>query len=143
MKLSNPHPTVKELRESKGLRRRDVALVLDVADSTVLRWEQGAREPHLPLRQIKKLLELFDCDFDTLYKAFEETAAMKAMLDDGQEFYVDVDAYINYEPGEPEASEEEEEAFYDHNPVRSIKNRLSGYKHVKDDLDERKGSIDQ
>ena len=33
------------IRRSAGLSLRDVAMVLDVSQSTVLRWENGARVP--------------------------------------------------------------------------------------------------
>ena len=64
---------VKQLRESKNLSRRKVAIALDVADSTVLRWETGIIKPHLPLEKVNIMLDLFDCDFKTLFNAFEQT----------------------------------------------------------------------
>ncbi len=74
MEAPNPSTNVKELRESKKLSRRKVAVALDVADMTVIRWETGASTPHLPLAKVKTMMELFECDFMTLYQAFEQTA---------------------------------------------------------------------
>ena len=70
----NKSINVKELRERKKLTRRNVCSALDVSEQTVLRWENGSYRPHLPLEKVKLMLELFDCDFMTLYEAFEQTA---------------------------------------------------------------------
>jgi transcriptional regulator with XRE-family HTH domain len=77
MEAPNPSINVKELRESRNLSRRKVAIALDIADMTVIRWETGVSTPHLPLVKIKTLMELFECDFMTLYSAFEQTAQEK------------------------------------------------------------------
>jgi DNA-binding XRE family transcriptional regulator len=70
----NPSINVKQLREQKKLTRRNVCSALDVSEMTVSRWENGSYKPHLPLEKVKLMLELFDCDFMTLYEAFEQTA---------------------------------------------------------------------
>jgi DNA-binding XRE family transcriptional regulator len=74
--LDVPHKSinVKELREQKNLTRRNVCSALDVSEMTVKRWENGSYKPHLPLEKVKLMLELFDCDFMTLYEAFQQTA---------------------------------------------------------------------
>jgi DNA-binding XRE family transcriptional regulator len=72
--LPNKSINVKELREQKKLTRRNVCSALDVSEQTVLRWENGSYKPHLPLEKVKLMLELFDCDFMTLYEAFEQTS---------------------------------------------------------------------
>jgi transcriptional regulator with XRE-family HTH domain len=74
MDLPKPSINVRELREKKNLSRRKVAIALDVADSTVVRWESGAVKPHLPLDKVQAMLDLFECDFTTLYAAFQQTA---------------------------------------------------------------------
>jgi DNA-binding XRE family transcriptional regulator len=74
MDTPNPSINVKELRERKNLSRRKVSVALDVAESTVVRWETGVVKPHLPLQKVKTMMELFQCDFITLYEAFEQTA---------------------------------------------------------------------
>jgi DNA-binding transcriptional regulator YiaG len=74
--MNEHHPSsknVKQLRESKKLTVRKVCAEIDVAESTVLRWEAGTNKPHLPLDKVKVLMNLLDCDFDTLYGAFEQT----------------------------------------------------------------------
>jgi transcriptional regulator with XRE-family HTH domain len=65
---------VKQLRESKKLTVRKVCAEIDVAESTVLRWEAGTMRPHLPLEKVQAMLNLFECDFPTLYAAFQKTA---------------------------------------------------------------------
>ncbi len=74
--LDRPHKStnVKELREQKNLTRLNVCSALDVSEMTVKRWENGSYKPHLPLEKVKLMMELFDCDFITLYEAFEQTA---------------------------------------------------------------------
>ena len=75
MDLSTPSIiNVKQLRESRKLSRRKVAVALDVAESTVHRWEAGTIKPHLPLEKVQILLDLFECDWSTLYTAFRQTA---------------------------------------------------------------------
>jgi DNA-binding XRE family transcriptional regulator len=71
MDTENKSITVKDLRERKKLSRRKVAVALDVAETTILRWETGFSKPHLPLDKVKALMDLFSCDFETLYDAFE------------------------------------------------------------------------
>ena len=65
---------VKQLRQSKNLSRRKVSVALDVAESTVHRWESGIIKPHLPLEKVQIMLNLFECDWSTLYSAFQQTA---------------------------------------------------------------------
>lgn len=73
MNTVNQSINVKDLRERKKLSRVKVAAALDVAEMTVRRWEQGDYRPHVSLEKIQAMLELFDCDFPTLYQAFEQT----------------------------------------------------------------------
>ena len=65
---------VKELRQKQKLSRRKVSVALDVTEMTVHRWETGVSQPHLPLGKIQTMMSLFECDFATLCKAFEQTA---------------------------------------------------------------------
>lgn len=60
---------IRELRKKQGLRTVDVASVVGVAESTVRNWEYGKTIPKLRLDQIKKLLDLYKCDFNSLYFA--------------------------------------------------------------------------
>jgi DNA-binding XRE family transcriptional regulator len=73
MNRPNPSINVKELRESRKLTIRKVATALDVAESTIFRWEAGSVRPHLPLDKVDIMLDLFDCDFKTLFNAFQQT----------------------------------------------------------------------
>ena len=65
---------VKQLRESRNLTIRKVATAVDVAESTIYRWEAGTVKPQLPLEKVQIMLDLFECDFTTLYAAFRQTA---------------------------------------------------------------------
>lgn len=60
---------IRELRKKQGLKTVDVASVVGVAESTVRNWEYGKTIPKLRLDQIKKLLDLYQCDFNELYFA--------------------------------------------------------------------------
>jgi transcriptional regulator with XRE-family HTH domain len=59
-----------ELRRKAGISRMQVAIVLGVTQSTVAKWEQGAYEPHLPMRKIKVWANLYECSVDELIQAF-------------------------------------------------------------------------
>jgi transcriptional regulator with XRE-family HTH domain len=59
-----------ELRRKAGISRMQVATVLGVTQSTVAKWEQGAYEPHLPMRKIKVWAQLYECSVDELIEAF-------------------------------------------------------------------------
>jgi transcriptional regulator with XRE-family HTH domain len=122
MKIVDLPLTVKELRESKGLSRRDVAVELDIADSTILRWEKGTREPHMSLGMVKRLLDLLDCDFDTLHDAFQETALMKYLLDTGREYYTE--RPLEWDSKEPDPTQEEMDTLRNSVPPIKIKDRL-------------------
>jgi transcriptional regulator with XRE-family HTH domain len=63
-----------ELRRKAGISRMQVANVLGVTQSTVAKWEQGAYEPHLPMRKIKVWAELYACTVDELIDAFSPSS---------------------------------------------------------------------
>jgi transcriptional regulator with XRE-family HTH domain len=62
------HP--KMLRKKAGLTIRAVSIALDVADSTITRWESGSTTPTLTLKQVSKLMKLYDCSVDQLDRSF-------------------------------------------------------------------------
>lgn len=64
---------IRELRKNRGLRTVDVASFVGVAESTVRNWEYGKTIPRLRIDQIKKLVDLYKCDFNDLYKAVFQT----------------------------------------------------------------------
>jgi transcriptional regulator with XRE-family HTH domain len=74
MQLPNSPINVKQLRESRNLTIRKVATAMDVAESTIYRWETGIVKPQLPLEKVQIMLDLFECDWSTLYAAFRQTA---------------------------------------------------------------------
>lgn len=54
------------LRRSPKLTQRELALALDVTETTIRNWEKGREEPHLTFRQIKTLCRLLQCTLDEL-----------------------------------------------------------------------------
>jgi DNA-binding transcriptional regulator YiaG len=67
---------IKQLRTRLGLRTVDVASYVNIAESTVRNWEYGKTIPKLRLDQLKKLLELYQCSFDELYYALENSSEL-------------------------------------------------------------------
>jgi DNA-binding XRE family transcriptional regulator len=63
-----------ELRRKAGISRMQVANLLGVTQGTVAKWEQGAYEPHLPMRKIKVWAELYACSVDDLIDAFSPSS---------------------------------------------------------------------
>jgi transcriptional regulator with XRE-family HTH domain len=74
MDVLNSPINVKQLRESRNLTIRKVATAIDVAESTIYRWEAGIVKPQLPLEKVQIMLDLFECDWSTFYAAFRQTA---------------------------------------------------------------------
>ncbi len=64
---------LKELRESKGFRLRDIAYIADVTEVTVRNWEVGKTLPKLRFDQVIKLCTALDCSVEDLQKAVENT----------------------------------------------------------------------
>jgi transcriptional regulator with XRE-family HTH domain len=67
---SNEEEHPKMLRKKAGLTIRAVSIALDVADSTITRWESGSTTPTLTLKQVSTLMKLYDCSVDQLDRAF-------------------------------------------------------------------------
>jgi DNA-binding XRE family transcriptional regulator len=59
-----------ELRKKAGISRMDLAIALGVAEGSIAKWEQGKREPHLPLWKFRLWASLCQCTLDELYAAF-------------------------------------------------------------------------
>lgn len=68
------------LRKRTGLTQRQVAQALDVRESTVSEWERGISVPHLPLRKVRRMLKIYQCDLDELVEAFEASRAVDTPL---------------------------------------------------------------
>lgn len=62
---------MKQLRERTKLRTVDVASKLGIAESTVRNWEHGRSVPKFEL--VSPLLKLYQCSFEELEKAVNET----------------------------------------------------------------------
>lgn len=58
---------MRQLREQQNLRTIDVAVALNVAESSVRNWEHGRAVPRL--EQARRLLKLYKCSFDELCDA--------------------------------------------------------------------------
>lgn len=55
---------MKQLREKAGLRSVDVASRLGLAESTVRNWDIGRHSPRLPIEDIPKFLEVYQCTLE-------------------------------------------------------------------------------
>ena len=47
-----------------------LAVALGVAEGSIAKWEQGKREPHLPLWKFRLWASICQCSLDELYAAF-------------------------------------------------------------------------
>lgn len=63
--------TLKELRESRALTQREVAIACDVTTVTVGKWEGGKTRPQPP--QIRKLAEYFNTDIPAMLDILKDT----------------------------------------------------------------------
>jgi Fic family protein len=78
---------LKNAREQKGLKTREVAHILGIDQALISKFENGSRKPTKD--QVKKLASLFDIDFETLmiawfkekilYEIGQDEFALKAM----------------------------------------------------------------
>lgn len=59
-----------ELRRKAGISRMQLAVALDVSQESIAKWEQGKREPHLPLWKFKLWADLCGCTTDDLLQSF-------------------------------------------------------------------------
>ena len=64
-----------ELRKKKGLTQEDLALLLDVSDKAVSKWENGTAKP--TIINLKKISEIFDISLDELITLEEEKKKQK------------------------------------------------------------------
>ena len=64
-----------ELRKKKGLTQEDLALLLDVSDKAVSKWENGTAKP--TIINLKKISEIFDVSLDELITLEEEKKKQK------------------------------------------------------------------
>lgn len=56
--------TLKAWRTNKGLKQSDVAKIIDVSESTIIKWESGKSYPNA--KQIEKLCDLYNTSFDNI-----------------------------------------------------------------------------
>ncbi|MFN6497945.1 MAG: helix-turn-helix domain-containing protein [Nostoc sp. DedQUE01] len=64
---------MKGLRERAGLRTVDVASRLGIAESTVRNWDIGRHTPRLPIEEIPKFLEVYQCTLEEVIEAAKES----------------------------------------------------------------------
>jgi putative transcriptional regulator len=64
---------LRELRERKKLSLRDVALALDISETTVRNWEHGRTIPKLRLDQHAKWCQLYGVSSQELLVAYHDT----------------------------------------------------------------------
>lgn len=61
------------MRERAGLRTVDVASRLGIAESTVRNWDIGRHTPRLPIEEIPKFLEVYQCTLEEVIEAAKES----------------------------------------------------------------------
>ena len=64
-----------ELRKNKNLTQEDLALLLDVSDKAVSKWENGTSKP--TIINLKKISEIFDISLDELITLEEDKPKQK------------------------------------------------------------------
>lgn len=64
---------MKQLREKVGLRSVDVASKLGIAESTVRNWDTGRHSPRLPIEEVPKFLEVYQCTLEEAIKAAQNS----------------------------------------------------------------------
>lgn len=64
---------MKQLREKAGLRSVDVASRLGLAESTVRNWDIGRHSPRLPIEDIPKFLEVYQCSLEEAIAAAHQS----------------------------------------------------------------------
>jgi transcriptional regulator with XRE-family HTH domain len=57
-------------RRSAGISRVQLAVALSVSAESIAKWEQGQREPHLPLWKYKLWADLCGCTLEDLLRSF-------------------------------------------------------------------------
>jgi len=55
---------VKQLREEKGLKQTELALMLEISQGTLSNWERGVHDPDN--ETLGQLAQIFDCSVDYL-----------------------------------------------------------------------------
>lgn len=64
---------MKQLREKAGLRTVDVASKLGIAESTVRNWDIGRHSPRLPIEDMPKFLQVYQCTLEEAIAAAKES----------------------------------------------------------------------
>ena len=64
-----------ELRKKKNLTQEDLAILLDISDKSVSKWENGTSKP--TIENLKKISEIFDISLDDLIETKEEKKKQK------------------------------------------------------------------
>lgn len=64
-----------KLRKKKNLTQEDLAILLDISDKSVSKWENGTSKP--TIENLKKISEIFDVSLDDLIETKEEKRKQK------------------------------------------------------------------
>jgi len=67
---------ISELRKSKGIIQREVAIALDVTEKTIHNWETGT-SASIWIERVIKLCEIFNCEPKDLLKRSVNNSALK------------------------------------------------------------------
>ena len=64
-----------ELRKKKNLTQEDLAILLDISDKAVYKWENGTSKP--TIENLKKLSDIFDISLDDLIEDEDKKSKQK------------------------------------------------------------------
>ena len=68
---------LRELRKQKKLSARELGLILGYAESTILQWERGIREPDM--KTLKAIADFFDVSLDYLLERNDFNSTMRVI----------------------------------------------------------------
>ena len=66
-----------ELRKKRNLTQEDLAILLDISDKSVSKWENGTSKP--TIENLKKISEIFDISLDDLIETKEEKKKLEIL----------------------------------------------------------------
>ncbi|MGL4485281.1 MAG: helix-turn-helix domain-containing protein [Anaerovoracaceae bacterium] len=76
--MSDFSSRLKELRIIRNIKQKELAELLNVAQTTITNWETGTREPNIST--IKKIADVLEVDISELF--YEERPAKNKIVED-------------------------------------------------------------
>ena len=62
-----------DLRNNLGMTQLELAIALGKTPGTISQWESGRRRPLLHLSCVRRMIEVYQVDLDTLIDVFERS----------------------------------------------------------------------